>query len=323
MVISTKSIVEGALLVLISVIMYLLGIYNIALGFISALLCPVPIILLVLRHDVKVIFSGFFISILILLTLAGLIEAQTFVLEFLLPGYVMGYFIKKDNSPEKVIFMTSIIYVINTLIFMVITSKILEKDILGDIVRSIEVSFDGFMKLYKENGIDAAKIAILQQQKDFIIELFKHTYPAFFVCVSFITMTVNYKIVAKIAGRVGHYIKEIDISRIRIPEYFIWAFILACIIKYINITLKMPEFIFIERIAENIIFILLASYFIQGISIAVIYMKKWRFPSFFIIINMIMFILLSPLQFIPLFLGIFDFWFDFRKRLINIGQKQA
>ncbi|MBI4651356.1 DUF2232 domain-containing protein [Candidatus Desantisbacteria bacterium] len=317
---STKSIVEGAFLISITVIMYLLGIYNAAFGFISTLFCPVPIILLVLRHEQKIVLSGFFVSVLILSGMAGILEAVYFFIQLLLPGFVMGYYIKKDSSIEKVIGITAIVFVAGTIILMSALSQILQKDFLNEMFTNMENLKETYIKLYQDKGVDAATIAQLKNILIFYIKMIKQIYPSIFIfCVIFL-LIFNYEVARKIIIKLGHTIKPLDMLNLRVPEYLIWGFIISFVFAFVDlekIIMHKGTQEVIRLIALNILVFFVIMYFFQGLYIAVLYMKKWKFPKFFIIVNFIMFFIY--LQFVPLLLGVFDFWFDFRTRIMKSG----
>lgn len=320
MVTSTKSMVEGAFLISITVIMYLLGIYNVALGFIATLFCPVPVILLVLRHDLKIVFSGFVVAVLILAGMAGMLEAVFFLTQLLLPGFVMGYYIKKDSSIEKIIGMATIVFVAGTIILMSVLSQILQKDFLNEMFKNIENSKETVLKIYKDNGVDAANIAQLKDMLISYIKIIKQIYPGIFISSAMLLLIFNYEVTRKIIVKLGHIIKPFDMLNLRVPEYLIWGFILSFIFAFVNlesIIMHKGTQEVIRRIALNILVVLVVMYFFQGLSIAVLYMKKWKFPKFFLVVNFIMFFIY--LQFIPLLLGVFDFWFNFRARIMKSG----
>ncbi|MBI5416787.1 DUF2232 domain-containing protein [Candidatus Poribacteria bacterium] len=321
MVSNTKSIIEGAFLVSIAVILYVLGIYNIALGFIATIFCPVPIILLILRYDNKIVFTGFIVSILLLSSLAGILESVTFAFEFLLPGYVMGYLIKKNASPEKVVILTGIASVLATFLFIIISAKILQKDLMGDILNKIETSGNEVIEFYKSKGI--SDIALLKDQLEYNVKIFKRIFPGLFIFASFFAIIINYEITKKIITRLGHSIQPINMINMKVPDNFIWGFIAAFIFRFIKLETILPAeaTAVLYFILENILFLFVILYFFQGIVICMLYMKKWKFPKFFLYTNLILFFL-SSMSLLPLLLGIFDFWFDFKTKLMKTSETQ-
>ncbi|HHV19081.1 MAG TPA: DUF2232 domain-containing protein, partial [Thermoanaerobacterales bacterium] len=79
---NTKSLVEGALLAAINIILSIMAIYMPILGTFATLIWPVPIVILGIRHGIKTsilstVVAGIFVAIL-----SGPFQAITIVVSF-------------------------------------------------------------------------------------------------------------------------------------------------------------------------------------------------------------------------------------------------
>ncbi len=317
---STKSIVEGSFLISIAILLYLLGIYNAAIGIITTLFCPIPIVLLVIRHDTKIIFCVFIASILLLTSLAGIYDALTFILQFFITGYIMGYYIKKNSSPEKIIAITSIAYFFSTLIFTFILSYLLKKDLIGQLFKDFESSINYVLRFQKEKLAGDFENLDIDALKNQLIQIFKRVYPAFFMFAALLGVIINYEIARQIINKLGYSIKQMTIVNLKLPDNWIWGFILSFAFSFVKIENLIGVSnlaTILNNIALNILILYLFIYFFQGIFICILYMKKWQFSRFFLITNLILIFLMPSIWFIPLLLGIFDFWFNFRTRIMK------
>jgi len=95
---STKSIVEGAFLSAITALLFLASLYIPLLGTLISFLCPLPIIILCLRHNLKVATLALFISFFLITLVAGPFQGLIAVLGFGILGITLGIVIKKKLS---------------------------------------------------------------------------------------------------------------------------------------------------------------------------------------------------------------------------------
>ena len=94
----TKSIVEGAFLSAITALLFLASLYIPLLGTLISFLCPLPLIILCLRHDIKIALLALFVSFIMVTLLAGPFQGLIAVFGFGLLGIALGVTIKKAVS---------------------------------------------------------------------------------------------------------------------------------------------------------------------------------------------------------------------------------
>ena len=87
---NTKSLVEGALLAAINIILSIMALYMPILGTFATLVWPVPIVILGIRHGLRTsilstVVAGIFVAIL-----SGPFQAVNIVISFGLIGIAMG-----------------------------------------------------------------------------------------------------------------------------------------------------------------------------------------------------------------------------------------
>ncbi|MBI2082628.1 MAG: DUF2232 domain-containing protein [Deltaproteobacteria bacterium] len=72
----------------------------------------------------------------------------------------------------------------------------------------------------------------------------------------------------------------------------------------------------------NLLLVTAAAYFFQGLSIFIFFLRKWLSPLLRMAVLFLMIAFFQPLGLFLIFVGLFDFWFDFRK-LKRVGGPHA
>lgn len=128
------------------------------------------------------------------------------------------------------------------------------------------------------------------------------------IAVIFITVmvTLSYLFLSAVSDRFNVKIKKLpSFEKWRLPEKFIFVFILSILFYVVFKHIKNAVFF---QISENIINIIFFLYFVGGLSIGKYFFNK---SKIMLMISYFIFFLYSPSA---VFLGVSDVWLDFRKK---------
>ncbi|HHX51309.1 MAG TPA: DUF2232 domain-containing protein, partial [Clostridia bacterium] len=115
----TNALTEGAFMAVMAAILGLAGIYIPILGAVTGFLWPIPIIVLIIRYDLR---SGFLSLIAALILMVTLSEPLTALFQGLRYGgtaLVFGYLIKKGSSPGATVLCGGLAAVAGTVLVLI------------------------------------------------------------------------------------------------------------------------------------------------------------------------------------------------------------
>ncbi|QNO15029.1 DUF2232 domain-containing protein [Alkalicella caledoniensis] len=304
--ISTKAIVEGALLLGILVILSILT-YVPPFSLFSFILLPTPILFAVFRHNLKVATMIGFLSVITLI-IVGIDPISSLIngiyASFI--GLALGYGFVKKLKPTMTLIITTASLLTAILLIAFLYTTFLEYNIVEEILdlqvqllESIAERIQETRPPVEEQGDRELFIALTREE-------IRYIFPGLLVLAatinSFFTIGLTRIILKKFKIETQPFPK---FSHWRFGDWLIWTFVAAQLLP-----IFLPQ---TKQIAYNVTQVALYGIILQGL--AVIYYKiseKIRYAAIKVIIILI--ILFIPiLQSIAMFIGIIDFFWNFRR----------
>jgi len=311
--IPTKSIVEGAFLSAITVILFLASLYIPLFGTLISFLCPLPIIILCLRHNLKIAILSLLIAFFLVSILAGPFQGLIGILGFGTLGMALGVALKRKLSLFEILIIGSATSFISKILLMFIGLWIMDINPLFLGIDQIEQSIGQSLSFYENMGlnpeqIESAKDSLLQS-----LELVKIAFPAMLVVASVFDTFINYWVAGKILKRLGYYLVPfIPFYNWRASKSFFWSYAFGLFILLLN---SGYESAVLERIGVNIQLLFSTIFLITGLSVVSYVLHHYKVKPF---VNWIVYIIIFIQPFFSLtvtWVGIMDVWIDFRKLL--------
>jgi uncharacterized protein YybS (DUF2232 family) len=131
---NTRAIVETGITAAIIAVLTLMTVYVPILGMVGFYLLPIPITILYMRHGLKIIAAGLFVSAVILSTLMDPIRAVSLLTIFGMAGITLGYCFKKDKGVLTTIGLLTGALIIATSLDTVVTAVIIQKMSINDFI---------------------------------------------------------------------------------------------------------------------------------------------------------------------------------------------
>ncbi|WP_050606312.1 YybS family protein [Clostridium niameyense] len=313
----TKSLVEAGLTVALMVVLVLANLYIPVFGTIVSFILPIPITVLYLRQDCKnTILSIVCTGVIVSLLNNPLIGIST-TISFGIMGIVLGYCIKKDKSFLTTIIYLAIGFLISTIIKFSMYFLFVDRRgiiaFINDYIKVLNETMDMYKQIYTKAGVPQEKIQYLEKS----MAIFKPEYivkfiPGVLIVASFISGFLNYIITKAILNKLGYKnIKSpIPFSKIYINVRL--AAILS-IILLIGILLNRKNLSIGDYLMVSSQIILQILFIIDGLSVAIYYLRNKFNISKGLLFVIILFTMFSNLSIIYIFIGLLDIVMDFRK----------
>lgn len=285
----TRALLEGALLVSLSIVMTAISLVFPFLGNIVLLLTPLPYIVLAVRWNSQVSILASIVTTIILIFLLGP-EFMLLSLFFSgLIGVAMGAAFEEEFSPQVVIVIGTVAVLVSFALNLAITIYMFEIDILQQLTSSL--NFSG--QIYNQLGISQGTVDQIVGE---LFNLIKNTYLVLFLCGGLLTSSLNYYFSVKVLAKIGDF------------DYPGLDFLQSFKLPRIIVIIYLVSFFFSGVVWQNI-YILGTFLLMSEGGLVVIYFQD-KINNFLLLLGVLF---LPVLLQVLLFVGLADVWFDFRK----------
>ena len=289
--------VEGAFLAALTVILYLSTVYIPLFGFFLSFFCPLPVLFLVIRWDLRTGFLAAGVATLIV-AFTGLIPALICV-SYTLVGVFLGYAIKKKYSFFEVIGFGSVVSLLSKLTLIGLALFLTGKNPITENLQIMEEAFQKTSQIFGNMGGENFKQ---------ILNLLNLALPAILVVASIFDTSLNFFLGRWVGKRIGIGFPDYPAFRNwRFPVSVFWMFILSWVFVLFGGNTVYG------KIGLNLQIVTQSLFIVQGMAIAYFFLSRYiasRAMKIFILV----FIVFQPvLSTILSWLGVIDTWFDFRK----------
>lgn len=302
--------------VMASVIGIILCLVTVNVPFLGllALLLPVPYAIISTTSGYKYTLISAISSFFILVLTTDLVYALNILIMSIFPGMAVGYKINRENKEKNndkdftPIYFGTIAFMISIIVFFIIIKLLFKIDLLLYISKVVKTTIETqFVIMEKANIMPKENIT----SKD-IINLFQNMIPTFLFTYSIIASFITY------------YVEVFILKRIKVSKYNLQNFsdfylpgnaVISSILLNLFVMLLgfMNTGLYTDSIILNVQTIFSILFLIQGISVFIYFIKKWRKKSPGKIVFGIMFIIFLSGSMILSFLGMIDSVIDFRK----------
>lgn len=306
----TKSMIEGALLAAITIILSIISLYMPVLGVFASLVWPVPIVILGVRHGLRIsilstIVAGIFVAIL-----SGPLQAFTVVFGFGLIGIVMGWAIKKDFSPFKVLIMGGIASLISKIVLVGLSLLIMGINPLTEEISMMKESLSTIGNMYKGMGASPEMIKSTIEQFGNALDLMALVLPGILIIASFMDSFLTYQVTKAVLSRLGQKMMNLTpFWQWQLPIYTVPVFLLGKVFTMLEV--YWPKGVF-NILGLNIMVIFSIAFFIQGFAVLAYFMAKWNVSKVLRVL-IVFLVFFNPIfAQIIFWAGMFDILFNFR-----------
>lgn len=306
----TRALVEGAMLAALLVVLYVLDLYTRVLVYVF----PVPVAILVVRHDVR---TGILATVAASLAVSGIVGAAAGVSLAVwvgLIGVTLGYCLANGFRPFPTLALTSIA------VLLAMLATFAAGFVLGDIsYQEIARNVTQAVTQARESTLDRLEMLRLPQkdieagmaQFDAMVEMLKLTFPVAILGSAIVISAIAHSVSRWALAKLGYKVPAVPrFSRWRITWPWAWGFILGALLALLGGQLNSREMLFL---GSNLVTFFFYLFIVQGLAVAWFYIEKYnlgRAGKWAVVLLLLVVPFASPAI---SYLGLFDSWFDFRK----------
>lgn len=303
-----KKIMEILLMVSISTVLMILGIYYLPL---ITFLYPIPFVVLGVKYSNKLNIISMIVSVVVIGFFTDKFSGIFILLAFLPLSIALNYAIKERKKPIEIIAISTLVLMVSFFIILSITG-----DMTGiSIVEQLEEFFSEILnvqiELLKESGISNYELfKFIDTMEDKFGEALL-IIPSIIMILSLIMAYLNYLISVLILIRLGYGIVYTPkFSKFSLPNNILLGTGIMLLGNFLLKVLKFPHY---ETIFINITTLISFVFFLQGLAV-IDYRLIRKNRNWFLRVLAIIFISsILPLGGAITILGMLDIIFDFRK----------
>jgi len=307
-----KPMVEGGILAAIAVAMSLISLYVPIIGSFMALILPLPIIVLVVRHGVRwgimsTIIAGVLISMLI-----SPLQAISIVVVCGFIGVVLGYTYRKGYSAVRCLTIGSVSAIASILVVFAVSLLVINVNPMNIQMDMMQQAFEESLAVYRSSGMSETEIAEIAGKFKTGLDTVKQLVPVTVVLAGLFETYINFIVAGVVLRRVGH------MNIVTMPPFKEWKLPWGLVYIYAFSLIGMywgssHEIEVLLQVSMNFNMFAGILSFIQGLVILFYMADRYQLSNFLRGIILIL-ILTSGLFQVVALIGLFDIIFDYRKR---------
>jgi len=311
--IPTKSIVEGAFLAAITAVLFIISIYIPLLGTLVSFLCPLPIIILCLRHSVKFAIISTFISGILVTILAGPLQGLMVLLGFGILGLTLGFSIKKELSLTDIVIIGSIASLVSKGLILLIGFWILDLNTVLFDIEELDKIITQSLNFYSNMGLSPEQLVLMKESLTQTINIVRIVFPGMIILASIFDTILNYWVARIILRRFGYKLANFtSFSNWRAPKSFFWSYLLGMVLIILGTTYKLP---LLNKIGINVQVFFAVVFLIYGLSLTGFILERFKIKNFLKWVIYILVCFQPFLSQIVTWAAMLDIWIDFRRLL--------
>ena len=309
----TRVSVQVLVLMALTVMLFATVRYVPVLGILVSLFAPTPLLVVTLRHGLRIGLLALGLSTLSLAMLFGSLQSTIFFAEYGVMALAMAEAIRMQLPVEKTLLVATVAPVVASGLVMVALLAVVDVD-LSAMKQHVEHDLSQTFHQYltEEDGAVAGDLgSYLRETLATVVRLL----PAIFVISTAAAALVNYSLVRVLWRRLGDrkLFPEMTLTHWKAPEACVWILIASGVCFFL-------PWASVQSVGLNVLLLIGLIYLIQGFCLMVFYLNKASVPPLFRSIAYLV-LVIQPLLLLGLAaFGLFDLWFDFR-RLSNQREK--
>jgi uncharacterized protein YybS (DUF2232 family) len=298
---------ETLLAGLLGVGLFVSGRFFPVLGVLLSLLAPVPAVILGLRHGRAPLLAAVGLTALALAGLTTPRYAVAFALEFALPGLLLAELLRRTTRSEGVVIAVAALLTLGACGVLLLEPASrqhpfarVEQQVLALVTEAEQLMAN--LGLPGEVAPPAA--GVRSPLGTFLVMAF----PGILFAGNVLTAWGYVLLVGALIRRWPALVPgpAPEWWRWQLPEQLVWAFIGAGL-------LYLTGWPWLQVAGLNALIVLLALYFLQGLSIAVFVFKRYQLPRTLGALSVVLLLFQPLLALVVAGVGLFDVWFSFRR----------
>lgn len=308
----TTSLVEGGILSGVTVMLTLFGIYIPIFYIFIKLVQALPLLILVVRHGVKIGIIAAFVTAILIAIIVNPLNGLVFLVGLAPVAIVVGWSIRERKAVSGLIF-GAVAALLSKLAVIGIAFWLVNIDIIGQLVASIQESIPLAIEMYKTIGMDEASRNALSQMSSELIPTFILVIPALFIGQAFMEAYVNFWLARVVLRRLGHPIDDFpSVKYWDLPRAFLYGWVLSFA------SWKGGAYFFgtqalTYKFGLNCFVFFSGALFVQGLAVLNFFLTKHSVSKILRILIMILTLSIPMINFMVIYGGGIDMFANFRR----------
>ena len=310
---STRPTVEGGLLIAVALLMGLASVYLPLLGTVIEFFWAVPFTVLTVRQGLNKAITGLIAATVLLMLFVGPLLALRLSLSFGPVGLAIGYCIRQKHDAVRIFVTTLGAAFAGQILSLAIILFVMDIDFMETQTNLLQEMFDETIKVYEEIGVDEETLTQARESVEPTMTLAILLMPTVIVLLAVINTAASFWASKAI-------LKKLDINLPEFPRFAEWRFPIvflymmgfALIGMYWGVTRELDT-LYNIAINANVLSMLVG--FVQGLSLMSFAADHFKLSTLMRRLIFLFMLFNGLLLQAVAFTGLFDMYFDYRKRL--------
>lgn len=218
----TQGLTEGAILAALVAVFAVATRYLPLIRIGTALLCPLPLAVLVIRHGLRVAVIAGLAAGLVGAALAGPLVGAAILISFAPMGIVLGVGVRRGWPAVRVVLAGALVAFVTTVVNylgLLGGGRVSIAEMSATMERSVEMS----AKLYGWLGLSGAQVEAAAAQMREFARLLPYLLPAILIMGALTAAWINYEVGRRVLARFGYQLAALPPVRAwRVPAMVVW-----------------------------------------------------------------------------------------------------
>ncbi|GEM_PF-2813944 len=225
-------------------------------------------------------------------------------------GFAIGVASRLMASLEKSFFAILLATLLIPGILLTIVAQGVGIHLLDEMRGIFQWLMNQMAQFQEESKVGSDEIAYLKQYGPMVVSQILSIMPALWINLSLVIISLNILFLRRLSPLPKPFSHWTSFPLWRLVEGWVWLPISVGTLFFLNEYLMQNAYL--EAVLLNILLVLAMVYFFQGLSIVFFYFRRVS-PMLRLLAYLVMILFLQVIGIVIAIVGIFDFWFDFRK----------
>lgn len=304
---------ESGLLAALTVVLALAAVYLPVVGVVAALIWPLPVIVLVVRHGLRLGVMAVVVATIIMALLIEPMLAGRMALSFAPTGLAVGYGFRRGWAAIRTFLTATLCSVggkLAALGVLFLLTSINPLDMQLDMMKDVFAESFG---MYEAMGLDEAALAQSRAEVDAALNILTLLMPLIVLMMGLCDTVVAFMLGARVLRRLGYYVSSFPpFAEWRLPQWIPLAFGFSLVGLYWGETRSIS---LLYTASLNVWNLTMLAGLVEGLALVHCVLRHYSVATGFRVIIYIMVVMNSVLAQMLVVTGLIDMVFDYRRRL--------
>ena len=310
---------ESALIAALTVILAAIATFMPLIGIVASLIWALPVVVLTVRQGLKWGAMTLVVSGIIMATLIEPLLSLRMVLAFGFSGIVLGMCLRKKISGAKTLGITLTASVAAKVVSLFLVLALTGINPMGVSVETLKESFDMTFQIYSGIGVSDDVIDEAKGNAENSLTMLTMLMPLVIFLMGAVDTVVNYVVAGRIMRHLRLYAPTLPpFVEWRLPLVFLYLFALSLIGLYWGTTREITP---LYQASLNCYMLTVFAGLLQGFSLIFYAAQRFRLGKLWLFLISVVILMSGLLTQVLAFTGLFDMFFDYRRRLSGSFRK--